>query len=1283
MYWAKTTALLVLIIVPVIATPALALQSPPDKLLELPVFADALKNIDGNYVSATIVIDKSMSSELVNNLYSKLTLTSFNYYGINVSLVASRLVKTKTGDYVFKVFGPKDLLVDMLSNAKGIMVKNAFAKPIPNMEEAKPIDEVLDTSMSGKSPELNNYFVRIITGARDVNSVYGITGSNIYVAVVDTGIDYGHPHLQSKLTYWEGYYIDVYGNAIRIREPLVLDADESQVILFRDFTALNGYINTSGYFYVITPWLINLTAPLTSYYVGNITSASGIYKFGVTYLRLVGAPSPVIRGVLLVDPVTPGNYTTLYIDFDNNGVFDSKDIVVTYDGNRILVSPNLTNPRYSLGVAGGFFHDIGWWFTNSYIGRFLPGWDLRGMYISIFYDFNGHGTACASAVGGVDTTGLMTGIAPGTKIIGVKALWFGNVEMGMLWAAGFDVNPNGVVYYVGNRRADVISNSWGISTFIYDISGFGYDYMSIFINGLTTPGYLDPLFPGVTVVQAAGNGGGGMGTVTAPGSAAGVITVGASTSFWPFYLLYRYGGFTWDQIISWSARGPTPIGYLKPDVVNVGAWGLTAYPVGWGRGPGSYAIFGGTSYATPLTAGAVALILEALVQKYGNEARNTPPYTIKQLLMNAADYLNYLPFYQGAGRVNAYRAVKIILESSEPILYSTSYYRNIYTKIKDVWYWYWSDYIPSFLIQWYGVFLRPSTPSIPSTWLNIPHYGIYVPDIPRGMSRPFDISVTNPYNIPIVVNFTAVRFTKKSSVTFTGNITLLKGMSDSSFYVIMDPSQIPDDVVLMEVEANLPFKYFDGDGDYVQDYELWVYSYIWLRDLDGNGAPYDATAPNKPLQVSEVAMFNYAYNAYSYNRFQISNPKQWLNLFRNVYRDVKLVLRARVWGGSGTDPTKGYPQLINVPITLTVTYYKVDYDTSIRLPSTTYTVFPGRSITVWGIVSTTSSTVPTVYQSYIKVVINKGNDTLTYYVPLTYTVVTSLLSNVKVTLNAIDDLSSPIPSSHLRGENNWAWRYESGDWRFFYVNIRDPAVAYLQVEVSWTFKNTSLISYVLGPDGFFAGAFLGQSVSWHRYLGGGKFMWFATGGIGRNLSTIIFPSTGYRYGFYPSQKPTLGVYTIIVRTALFDASTPMERFYVRVQPVTVPQRAPPYPMPSTYSTQIRVRFPYSVMRSSAIVTESPYPLFTSQSMNIRSYTVTPDSYPTRYYSPYYTFTYTVSWSNIGPDPTARKDLSILILVETPTDSSGLPVYMRYSSTYYLVTSTYVIEDWIITGYKWS
>lgn len=130
-------------------------------------------------------------------------------------------------------------------------------------------------------------------------------------------------------------------------------------------------------------------------------------------------------------------------------------------------------------------------------------------------------------------------------------------------------------------------------------------------------------------------------SVTSPATAKNCVSVGACESRRPEFDSETYGAW-WsgdfpappfagdpmandpDQIVAFSSRGPTLDGRVKPDVVAPGTFILSTrssrIPVGemawapFARSP-LYFHMGGTSMATPLVAGALALIREYLREK--------------------------------------------------------------------------------------------------------------------------------------------------------------------------------------------------------------------------------------------------------------------------------------------------------------------------------------------------------------------------------------------------------------------------------------------------------------------------------------------------------------------------------------------------------------------------------------------------------------------------------------------------------------------------------------------
>ncbi|WP_086779440.1 S8 family peptidase [Streptomyces griseus] len=190
-------------------------------------------------------------------------------------------------------------------------------------------------------------------------------------------------------------------------------------------------------------------------------------------------------------------------------------------------------------------------------------------------DFQGHGTHVASTVGGsgAASDGKNKGVAPGTDLLVGKVLndsgsgaasW---IIAGMEWAV--------------DQKADVVSMSFG-SAEPTDCT----DPMSLAATELGKN--KDTLF-----VVAAGNLGPSLNTVSSPGCAPGVLTVGAVDRD--------------DSTANFSSRGPAIVSHtLKPEIAAPGV-AISAAAAG-GRGSQAYRSMSGTSMATPHVAGAAAVV---------------------------------------------------------------------------------------------------------------------------------------------------------------------------------------------------------------------------------------------------------------------------------------------------------------------------------------------------------------------------------------------------------------------------------------------------------------------------------------------------------------------------------------------------------------------------------------------------------------------------------------------------------------------------------------------------
>lgn len=233
-----------------------------------------------------------------------------------------------------------------------------------------------------------------------------------------------------------------------------------------------------------------------------------------------------------------------------------------------------------------------------------------------------HGTSCWSLLGGY-RPGTLVGPAFGAEFI------LGKTEDGRsetpveedYWVAGIE--------WAEGLGADVVSSSLGYTDW----------YRFADMNGrtaVTTKAANRATSLGVVVVNAAGNERtNSWGHIIAPADGFDVIAVGAVD--------------TNRRLSSFSSPGPTADGRIKPEVCAMGVRNFvaTSSPT---SGNAAYAMGNGTSYATPLAAGVVALLLEA-----------HPEWTVAQVreaLMSTADRAASPNNDYGWGIVNAPAAVR-------------------------------------------------------------------------------------------------------------------------------------------------------------------------------------------------------------------------------------------------------------------------------------------------------------------------------------------------------------------------------------------------------------------------------------------------------------------------------------------------------------------------------------------------------------------------------------------------------------------------------------------------
>ncbi|MFX1474615.1 MAG: S8 family serine peptidase [Promethearchaeota archaeon] len=1064
------------------------------------------------------------------------------------------------------------------------------------------------TSTPSPLPVTDQYQVqRIIENQKVQASFPEINGTDVVIGICDTGTDFGVTDLATAYHVNSSGFptsFDPGGTGLAITNYTLPAVGSWLLTEGLDFAMWHGenhtiYMSNSDYgVYTENTTVSGITSQSGLYKVGMHVQQGDITQLFI--FLLADETTSAVYDSLYVDWETSWALTADYNSIPTSIVADwdfSNNARHRWGDGTELLADDLDGDGYndfSMGCLANTF-DL----FNITSGDLVCGIDAVGRGVALMYDHDGHGTSTAgSAAGrgvqpfdvyGNSTLQTLPGVAPSAKVMALKILTYGDIINAWFWGAGY--RPTTYDYHLWSEwdhcgyfsgwdfsnQAHILSNSWGwpdqfFTTpydYIWGCDWFSYTMDFLSTGGITyvyenatgwtwidSPGGPDTthtiagqIMPAPLFVVSAGNAGPGYGTQGSPNSVTSLI-VGASTTSHYAQPIYNndssLGHQPYDQIADFSSNGPTPTSLPKPDVVAPGAYAfdITALHFAAGNGNNTWTVFGGTSQAAPIAAGVAALVFQALAYPA------TPPSgesqgVVKSIIKAGANDLQQPALRQGAGRVNAFRAVCIALGNdttdgaSDYLLslrsdYTFAHYGDVHP---STWWrsWYMSMFYGDLLglpYQEDSLYHPGASVGANRAWFDA---GFTTHSMMPGQSRWINVTAATPGSLAVdsldAVWFELLNESTQIFLSTSVDTTyplFADGHFDTSFM-----NQFMNDADY----AVIHLAYSQGSFETLYDFSGHansVYLHDW-NDTNNN----DAIDLQGSGSHGEVRLVMWGASATNVHQIHVGNPgAHWYGNHNATiyYHDVGHELG--LWA--------------SLQVTVTIRLYKrVDWNwftfyqySSLEAPAPPY-VYPA----AWNVTVTIPATImPGIYEGFLKA--TKG--TVSRYYPVTVRVDGDVDPGDSLTWGNTD--GHPYDNGAITGALNWDGSQASGEWRFYCVNITDDREAstprfttsWVMINVTWDDPNTCIDVYSL-MTGYGNRAYQGGGVqSVTDYQAGGRW----NGTPSWSQQNVLLTDFNDAWAQYPTSSAGLRGYLMIcLHVSGYGGTYIPENFTISVSPV--------------------------------------------------------------------------------------------------------------------------------------
>ena len=363
----------------------------------------------------------------------------------------------------------------------------------------------------------------------------------------------------------------------------------------------------------------------------------------------------------------------------------------------------------------------------------------------------------------------------------------------------------------------------------------------------------------------------------------------------------------------------------------------------------------------------------------------------------------------------------------------------------------------------------------------------------------------------------------------------------------------PDDASLLVLNANFGFDTFMNQTNPIYADDLRISS-LYLYDWDDKNNDTD-------ISSDELSLVNRGGSWGTVQELRVTEPDQ-------KFEDVPVVgiypvpSKYSFWVGNLNQNST------SMDYSLTASYFGKDSWDNVSVEQNNISIPPLSNIEINSTITTTTDQETGIYDGFLMF----DGEHHKLNVPVSYSIKQSVEKDIPIVIHGKQN-SINYGNGFVKGAFDMTNRYMAGDWRQYFLDIKDETINSGAIEFSWKEKNTNLSVFVIDPLGKIISTNVPSGVFGH-FMSWPSIDWLGTTPFSQGGGFFPVKNKDYTSTVLFAPINQTGTYSLLVHSTLFEGNDITEPITLAAKFTTVTSdNIPPeiiLELPSVVNTENKI-----------------------------------------------------------------------------------------------------------------